>query len=316
MVSSTQHKTKILEAPINISGAPKSRDKSEAADSMNPQGWQLQLSTSLDIREVLNHFFNGITTQIPCASLCYKNEQKNTLIELGGKKAHAANYDLNATGYNLGEITFTRSERFSEAELQQLETALSLLFYPLRNALLYKEAVDGSLRDSLTELANRAAFELAIKRELGMAKRHNQPLSMVMVDVDFFKCINDTVGHHGGDLLLTHIAKTLKSTLRETDQVFRVGGEEFVILLANTNLTAAQRVADRTRLTIANSPMPFDEQRLTATVSMGISTYCSEDSRDSLFERADEALYLAKNSGRNCIKTEWDCINDNEAASQ
>ncbi|BCD98776.1 GGDEF domain-containing protein [Marinagarivorans cellulosilyticus] len=271
--------------------------------------WQLKLNTSLDVRDVLTTFFNGITTQVPCASLRYHNPVKKITLELGAAKLHSAKYGLKASGYDLGEIVFTRSDQFSESDLQQLEDGLSAVFYPLRNALLYKEALDSSLRDPLTELANRAAFELAVKRELGMAKRHNQLLSMIVIDVDHFKAVNDSAGHHAGDMLLKHIAQTLKSTLRETDQVFRFGGEEFVILLANANLKAAELVAERARDAVEKSAINTNKNAIGATVSMGISAFSAEDGRDSLFERADEALYLAKSTGRNCIRTEWDLLN-------
>ena len=280
------------------------------------QRWALKLNASLDIREVLNTFFSGLIQQVPITSLCYTNDEKKIRLELGAAKLHSAKYGLKTNGYQLGSIIFTRSERFSGSELKVLENALLHLFYPLRNALLYKEAVDSSLRDPLTGLSNRAAFELAIKRELGMAKRHNQPLSMIVVDIDHFKTVNDTSGHQAGDALLTHVAQMLKATLRETDQVFRFGGEEFIILLANANLAAAHRVAERARKSIANSNITANNHIIGATVSMGISACSSEDERNTLFERADEALYLAKRSGRNCIKTEWDLINITAIAEQ
>ncbi len=271
--------------------------------------WASKLNASLEIRDVLSSFFKGITQELPLASLRYRNSAKNINIEIGSTKTHTAKYGLKTSGYELGDITFSRTERFSEDELKNIENALSHLFYPLRNALLYKEALDSSLRDSLTGLSNRAAFELAIKRELSMAKRHNQALSMIVVDIDHFKHVNDSAGHQAGDQLLRHVAQMLQSTLRETDQVFRFGGEEFVILLASANLAAAHRVAERSRSAIANSNISVYDRVLSATVSMGISVYSSEDERDSLFERADEALYFAKKNGRNCIKTEWDVLN-------
>lgn len=268
--------------------------------------WQIELNASLELRDVLNCFFNGIQRVVPCASIQYLNTSNHIRVDLGAIKVHSAKYTLKAQGYSLGEIVFTRSTRFSQADLQQLEESLTLLFYPLRNAMLYKEALDNSLKDGLTHIANRAAFELAIKRELGMAKRHNQPLTLVMIDIDYFKKVNDTYGHHAGDCLLSNTAKILKSTLRETDQVFRFGGEEFVILLANANIAAGFKVAERARKAIAKSEITAGTQKIKATASMGVSTFSVEDTRDRLFNRADEALYLAKKAGRNTTKTEWD----------
>ncbi len=268
--------------------------------------WQIQLNASLELRDVLNCFFNGVNKIVRCAGLTYTNKAKATTVELGGEKIHSAKYALKAQGYSLGDIVFTRAKHFSDEELRQLEESLALLFYPLRNALLYKEALDNSLKDALTGLANRAAFELSIKRELGMAKRHNLPLSMIVIDIDHFKAVNDNCGHHAGDCLLSHVGKVLKNMLRETDQVFRVGGEEFVILLANANLAAGSKVAERARKAIAKSNIRVAEHLIGVTVSMGVSTFCADDDRDALFKRADAALYRAKNAGRNKVNTEWD----------
>ncbi|WP_053981180.1 GGDEF domain-containing protein [Marinagarivorans algicola] len=276
--------------------------------------WQIQLNASLELRDVLNCFFNGVNKIVRCAGLTYSHRAKGIALELGGKKIHCAQYALKARGYSLGDIVFTRARPFSDEQLQQLEESLALLFYPLRNALLYKEALDNSLRDALTGLANRAAFELSIKRELGMAKRHNLPLSMIIIDIDHFKGVNDTYGHHAGDCLLTHVGKVLKNILRETDQVFRFGGEEFVILLANANLAAGNKVAQRARKAIAKSHIHVGKHLIGVTVSMGVSTFCAEDDRNTLFKRADEALYCAKNTGRNRVNTEWDLHHNPDSA--
>jgi diguanylate cyclase (GGDEF)-like protein len=298
----------------SIAPAPQTNANSQVGAKGSKRRWQLKLNASLDIREVLNAFFIGMSSQVTCASLSYRNSIKNIHVELGSRKLHSAKYGLKGNGYNLGDIIFSRSERFSMDDLQQLENGLSALFYPLRNALLYKEALDSSLRDTLTELSNRAAFEMAIKREIGMAKRHNQPLSLIVMDIDRFKTINDTLGHQAGDQVLKQVAQTIKFTLREIDQVFRVGGEEFVILLASADLNAAQKVAERAREAVAANIAHIGDQPVNATISLGVSVYSAEDDRDSLFQRADKALYLAKNSGRNCTKTEWDLVHLDSAA--
>ena len=255
--------------------------------------WQLKLNTSLDVRDVLTTFFSGITTQVPCASLRYHNPAKKITVELGAAKLHSAKYGLKASGYDLGEVIFTRSEQFAESDLQQLEDGLSAVFYPLRNALLYKEALDSSLRDPLTELSNRAAFELAVKRELGMAKRHNQLLSMIVIDVDHFKAVNDSAGHHAGDMLLKHIAQTLKSTLRETDQVFRFGGDEFAIIVADASEQSLAVIEHRVYLAMSKDALLA---KYNVTSSLGLAFMNRADNASSFFKRADKALYSQKMS--------------------
>lgn len=137
---------------------------------------------------------------------------------------------------------------------------------------------------------------------------------MIVIDIDHFKKVNDSSGHHAGDLVLKHVSQTLKDTLRETDQVFRFGGEEFVIVLSNANTAAAERVAERARKLVETTSVSINNCNLGVSISLGVSTFSAEDDRDSLFQRADEALYLAKKSGRNCVKTEWDLLKDNNTA--
>lgn len=284
--------------------------------------WPLKLNASLDIREVLNCFFKGINALVECAHLQFAGGKSALIVNFGSAKKHSAKYTLKTSDYTLGNITFTRAKHFSSQELKQLEDSLALLFYPLRNALLYQEALDNSLKDELTQIANRAAFELAIKREIGVAKRHSHPLCMLVVDIDHFKKVNDNFGHSAGDKLLQQVAKSLKSTLRETDQLFRFGGEEFVILLGNAGINAGVQVAHRALsavakeffyaaspsagVTVQKSQNPVAGKRVKATASIGVSVFCSGDTRDTLFSRADEALYLAKSMGRNRVHTEDD----------
>ncbi|HEY0892218.1 MAG TPA: GGDEF domain-containing protein, partial [Cellvibrio sp.] len=203
----------------------------------------------------------------------------------------------------LGEIIFSRSKRFAEAELITLEFLLSSLIYPLRNAIRYQTAMRLALLDPLTLLGNRAALDTALRRELQMAERHQHELSLLMVDVDFFKKINDEYGHHRGDLVLCEIAKGIQSACRGSDITFRYGGEEFVVVLGKTDAERAKIIAERIRQQIAESHIKYNGKTIGTTVSIGIATRHSNEKEhiNDLFERADKALYIAKNSGRNCV---------------
>lgn len=156
--------------------------------------------------------------------------------------------------------------------------------------------------DALTGLANRTRLSDVFEQERKRSLRHKTPLSMLVLDLDHFKQVNDQYGHEAGDLALRHVADTLRASLRATDLATRLGGEEFAILLANTNADQAHRVADKIRHAIEVNPVPHQDQSIRLTVSGGIAQF-GPDGADlrSLIGRADQYLYHAKDSGRNRI---------------
>jgi diguanylate cyclase (GGDEF)-like protein len=154
--------------------------------------------------------------------------------------------------------------------------------------------------DDLTGLANRRALDEEIAQALAGARRTQRPFAIVMVDVDRFKFINDTHGHAVGDATLTAFSNRLAGALREPDRAFRYGGEEFCLLLADTDLARAHTLAERAREEIT---LPFDGTMRALTASFGVTAWQPEDGVDTLFHRADRALYAAKNGGRNRVET-------------
>lgn len=160
--------------------------------------------------------------------------------------------------------------------------------------------------DFLTGLHSRAWFMSHALIELGRSVRFNSPLSLLMLDIDFFKLVNDTYGHQTGDIVLKSIAELILTILRDYDVCARFGGEEFVILLAETNKDKAFEVAERLRLSIeqAKVTLPNTSTTLQLSVSIGLSYMTSkDDSIDELIRRADQSLYEAKKSGRNRVCT-------------
>jgi diguanylate cyclase (GGDEF)-like protein len=202
----------------------------------------------------------------------------------------------------MGELAFERDRRFSEDELAQLESLLASLLYPMRNALLYRTAMLSALRDPLTGAGNRKAMDQSLAREIEIARRQNQPLSVLMLDIDHFKGINDTHGHATGDQVLRSVAEAIKDRLRNIDQVFRFGGEEFLIVLSNTGSESAAMVGERLRDAAQQLSYPLNEGPVKLTVSLGCSTLLPGESPDSLLHRADTALYAAKRHGRNRLE--------------
>ncbi|MGD8785017.1 MAG: diguanylate cyclase [Thioalkalispiraceae bacterium] len=158
--------------------------------------------------------------------------------------------------------------------------------------------------DALTGLPNRQAIMGKAKKEFSRAKRYDRPLSIVMIDVDHFKSINDQYGHAAGDQVLSNVGHILGDSLRDSDVLARIGGEEFVLLLPDTPEDNAESVAERMREQLARSTIKFEKINLSITASFGVASISPEDdSLEKMLSRADHAMYEAKNTGRNRVKT-------------
>lgn len=159
-----------------------------------------------------------------------------------------------------------------------------------------------ALRDALTELPNRAAYNDQIVAEFSRWRRHGRPLSIAIIDIDHFKQVNDSLGHLRGDKVLKLVAREVSRRIRNEDFVARYGGEEFVAIMPETDLQSAYAAMEKVRLSIAECPFNFNQQRIPITASFGIATFHEGDEIETCFERADKALYKAKESGRNRIE--------------
>ncbi len=156
--------------------------------------------------------------------------------------------------------------------------------------------------DALTNLPNRLAYDARLEREYARWKRHKTPLTLLVLDVDRFKQINDTYGHKAGDKALKLIAFVLKQTVRETDFIARYGGEEFVAIISDTPSVAALNVAEKMRASVEAADFHHNKQKVAITISVGVSSFRDSDTAEMVFVRADKALYRAKSLGRNrCV---------------
>lgn len=258
------------------------------------------LQTSLELEEVLGIFMRETTDIIGYDSIGYSNSTFDIDFTLGKKSLHSFTYGLDLAQHALGDITFSRRRRFVEDELKVIEQLLCVLIYPLRNALMYQQAVKAATKDALTGLYNRAAMDDSLERELKLAKRHGAPISLIVLDIDHFKRINDSLGHACGDIAIKALANILHKTARASDLLFRYGGEEFVMVLPNTDITGASLLAERLRQIVeAHQCTCLEGETLSMTVSLGVCEAHTDDGAHSLFLRADEALYASKQGGRN-----------------
>ncbi|VVO59645.1 GGDEF domain-containing protein [Pseudomonas silesiensis] len=277
---------------------PPRPERSVSLAQMRQQLSQL-LQTSLEPQRILGLFFREIQRLVPLDALSYEHKASDLRLEFGECAPHSISYSLNHEGEHLGRLVFRRKQAFSDQEQGNLESILSALLYPMRNTLLYRAATQSALRDPLTDTGNRIAMDQTLQREIEMSRQHLQPLSLLMLDIDHFKHVNDNHGHSAGDEVLKAVAGSIKHQLRNVDMVFRFGGEEFLILLSNTGREAAAMVGERLRFAAQEQEYAADGKSIELTVSLGCSTLLPGESADSLLRRADNALYVAKRAGRN-----------------
>jgi len=260
-----------------------------------------RLQRTLDIQALLQFFCQEIATLVPCDSASYQNSQHNIGVNYGSKGSHICQYKLDLGGEYLGDLICTRNKPFGDQDLLIIESLAGALIYPLRNALMYQQAISMALQDPLTSAGNRKALEKAISREQHLVERYETSFSLLMIDIDYFKKINDQHGHSAGDQTLLNVSQAIMNVIRQSDQLFRYGGEEFVVLLNNTDVSSATFMAERIRQAIEQAETLCENISIKVTVSIGVANFNIKESTDQLFNRADKALYIAKDNGRNQV---------------
>jgi len=257
------------------------------------------LQTTLELDDLIQLFQNELKKMIAFDSFHYQHRDVLCDINTAKRSQHNCTYRLEMNAVWLGQLTLTRGKKFSESDTQLVEDFLCKLVYPLRNCLLYRQAQRAALQDKLTGLNNRAAFDNSLTREVDLAQRQHTPLSLVILDIDHFKTVNDAYGHSSGDIPLRMLADSIIDTLRRSDIAFRYGGEEFALILSNTDKESAHSVAERVRLGASQLNCNDGTRNFGFTVSLGVSELEQGENVTAFFDRADKALYQAKKSGRN-----------------
>ncbi len=237
------------------------------------QGSDTDKDTRLKIREAMSSG-NRIRTQI----LNYTKTEQAVWLDI----------NIVPIKNKQGKVTYFAAIERDLTEHKMLESRLEML----------------ASTDMLTGLPNRLATMNKAAKEFTRAKRYNRPLSMVMIDVDHFKLINDKHGHLVGDHVLKEVGKICSATLRDSDVLGRIGGEEFILLLPDTPKANAEQVAERMRSRLASATIKHGEIELTITASFGVTSFTPDDGTpEEMIERADTAMYAAKNGGRNQVQT-------------
>jgi hypothetical protein len=180
--------------------------------------------SSLDVHTIMQYFAHHLKKHIEYDSLSYHHPVLRNRFMIGKEEKYTTHFDLAIEKRTLGQITFTRARPFKKKDTLALEEQLSLLINPLKNAISHHQALHAALHDPLTTLLNRGSLPNTLQREMQLAERHNKKLSIIMLDIDDFKKINDKHGHVLGDQVLSQTALIIQTTIRETDYAFRIGG--------------------------------------------------------------------------------------------
>jgi diguanylate cyclase (GGDEF)-like protein len=272
---------------------------------------------SLDVAEV-DRTVNELISQYENDNIPFLESIKTTwsnIKELSDKYLKDSNHSNRQLLINESEKIWETSENLVRSKQYSSENDMVYLLLPVAFltleffvgiGLLYivkKYVYDNlesiTLYDLLTDVYSRRYFFELLKGEISKAQRKEYMFSVIMFDIDHFKKVNDTYRHDKGDYVLKTIADIVKSSIRKADALSRIGGEEFTILLPDTNIDKATALAERVRRSVED--YKFDVVGR-ATISLGVTEFKADDSSDTLFKRVDEAMYLAKNSGRNCVK--------------
>lgn len=265
--------------------------------------WQVlsQLVGCLELDALIQAFRSSAGAFLDCVGVTYEAPASDSRIVCGEPAPNQARYGVGVHGEDLGVITLHARRPLGAAALARAEECIGVLVAPLRNALRYEAALRAARTDPLTGLLNRNTMEETLDRELRLARRHDEAFCVLALDLDDFKRVNDTFGHAAGDHVLRELAGVLSRCARESDLVFRVGGDEFVIALSRTDLPGARLLAERLRRAVDRRVFAYEGNVLPVRASVGVTNLQPGDTARTLMRRVDGALFGAKDAGRNRV---------------
>jgi diguanylate cyclase (GGDEF)-like protein len=193
-------------------------------------------------------------------------------------------------------------DSFSSDDIALVELLSQLVGASIGNIKLFEKIQRQATTDGLTGLANHKTFYETLERELWRMRRYGGQISLIMVDVDNLKKINDTCGHSVGDKVICEISKKIRVCIRQIDTAARYGGDEFAVILPNTSLADAVVAAERMVDSVSESPITWKKEQIALSISVGVGEYGAESSQEDITSRSDQALYMAKQAGRNTVR--------------
>lgn len=253
------------------------------------------LHASLDPRTVFACYGKLVGDLLPVLGVQLKLPQHHFIWGIGqgyGFKRHIQ------VGQQSSEIHYRFNKTLTSQQSSLLQRLEELLIQPLDNAMCYSEMSKQAMFDPLTNLGNRRYFQQMLESNVARAKRGSDHLSLIVLDLDNFKQLNDKFGHQLGDTILTEFGSLLRKSIRNADQAFRIGGDEFTILVHGDE-TSAKALSQRVILQLPHNPLLSQFEVMT---SIGIAEFTGDLNAQLLYELADKAMYAAKGEGISCFK--------------
>jgi diguanylate cyclase (GGDEF)-like protein len=250
-----------------------------------------QLQTTLDVDEILVILASEAARYIDFSGLYFKNKQISRTMRGSKRAKKESTFDLKIDDQFIGTLSYGINSPINLTNYRVLEQLHQCFLHPLKNAITYFTAMQLAMQDALTGLGNRRYFDEQLKRAMHNANRHHSLVGLVLGDLNKFKSINDNFGHNTGDQALKEFASILRHCIRESDSLFRFGGDEFAIIVENANENALTLIEQRVNLALANNALLSKYQ---LGCSLGSTLMTSSDNKESFFERADEMLYRSK----------------------
>ncbi|XOV79117.1 MAG: GGDEF domain-containing protein [Aestuariibacter sp.] len=256
----------------------------------------IRMSATLDIQHIADMLFQELSTRLSLTGLTIQDEAEEWPI---GKTAdkYQKTLTISHSASSVSRIQYRFSRTLSLREWQLLRDYHQCVKHPVKNAIAFFTVQKLATKDKLTGLGNRLSFDESVNKLVSQCQRSQESLSMLLIDLDKFKPVNDVFGHSEGDRVLIEVAKAIASSLRAADHAFRFGGDEFCCIAMNASLEDNQLIVKRINQQIEANPLL---QKHGVSCSFGIATLNKDETQLDLFNRADKALYQAKDAGRDC----------------
>ncbi|NMP33449.1 GGDEF domain-containing protein [Thalassotalea sp. M1531] len=250
-----------------------------------------QLQTTLELDALISKFAMEASKYVEFSGLYFKTGEIEVTLRGSRKGKIERQFILAIGGQSIGTLSYAMNSPLSGSNTKILEELHQYLMHPINNAVMYQRAMMLAMQDGLTGLGNRRYFDEQLKRAMHQAKRNNSLVGILVADLNKFKAINDTYGHSVGDKVLIHFADALRVSVRDSDSIFRFGGDEFVILIEAASKESLDVMYHRIHSAVASDGYL---EKYQVSCSLGGTFMNRADTESSFFERADQALYRKK----------------------